>query len=330
MEKTTRPLMAHAMLSQATKDFMVGFNHVRENHLSLRARQLIPSHALRIAFMAVGYLFTGNSGAPYLNQMIRLTLFVGNSFRLIDQAANHALLRPHILLWNYLAGMSSKRSNSTTDDTQSECELIVEILSETFRTIVLGPIMEETVYRWFPCEIKKWLFVERRLKNDAGDSSFRGDQGTLWLKPLVFGYSPWSLATSALFGLGHVNNVTGRLEELIVHDPYAASYQNASLQDVRNQALSLMGGAIYQCTHSTLNALRVYNPLYEKHGIMASFGAHAAWNFYAVFDQILIPLEIGRYALDCLRKRTLENMGVQGNGVEADESVAGSTADSLA
>lgn len=43
----------------------------------------------------------------------------------------------------------------------------------------------------------------------------------------------------------------------------------------------------------------------------------------------LTKLELGRYALDCLRKRTFEIMEVQGNAVDADENVASSTADSL-
>ena len=58
-----------------------------------------------------------------------------------------------------------------------------------------------------------------------------------------------------MFGLCHVSNYTQRLEELTVYTPYAASYQSAALRDARNEALSLMGEAIFQCTHARYHGL---------------------------------------------------------------------------
>ena len=54
------------------------------------------------------------------------------------------------------------------------------------------------------------------------------------------------------------------------------------------------------------------------HGIMASFGAHAAWDFNTAFELVVIPWELDSYALHCLRKRTIEKMAAQGNVVRVD------------
>lgn len=118
---------------------------------------------------------------------------------------------------------------------------------------VIGPIKEEVIFRLFLFSLLKAL-----LRPHCSQAI-----------TLLCGYTPWAVVSSLLFALLHVTNHGGSLRNGLVLEE-GEKHCNAAMFD--------MATAVFQTTLAFLLSLRILTPMFEKHGLAASIGAHCAWN----------------------------------------------------
>ena len=175
-------------------------------------------------------------------------------------------------------------------------------------TVVLGPLFEEIVYRQiisiiFPspspqspqqAQRKQEELVttgdddgQDNKSNDSNQQHHHMDccrpfqQHCIGSKWTIFGFSPFIFTSSALFGLAHLINGINKIDKVLEAGSATTTTTTATFDnvyfDVAFEALRL---PISCFVHSLVH----FGPIYTKHGLMASFGSHAAWNCMVHFN----------------------------------------------
>jgi membrane protease YdiL (CAAX protease family) len=160
------------------------------------------------------------------------------------------------------------------------------LLSTILQHIIMGPIMEEIIFR--QCLLTAFK-PSRRANNPTNDGSpsLPVSQSSSSKKDsslVLFGYTPWVVISSLIFGLAHLSNWIRPLEGLDL-----LSFKN--LQE-RYTAVLYLTFAMAQSTSAFLLSVRVLSPMFEQHGLAASIGSHITWNFMVMSSAIGIPLRL--------------------------------------
>ncbi|CAB9527332.1 expressed unknown protein [Seminavis robusta] len=165
---------------------------------------------------------------------------------------------------------------------------------ELFNSVIRAPLLEEIIFRQI------WSLLYQKVANTA-EGPFT-----------MFGHSLFALSSSLFFGLGHISNHTDDFDKALV-DAYPSwqsrvvralprilvdAMQPQTLREALPDA-PLAGAApaafisktvvlpaFLQVFQSAVHSLWVYSPLYEQHGVVASFAAHAAWNLLATVPAV--------------------------------------------
>lgn len=102
----------------------------------------------------------------------------------------------------------------------------------------------------------------------------------------VFGYTPWVFVSSLAFGVVHVTNHVSPLRYIQEDDEIR-----------KNATKKYMLPALAQSTISFVISMRLLSPMFEKHGLAASVGAHCGWN--VLMTLVIVPvLGIVRFQLE--------------------------------
>jgi len=131
-----------------------------------------------------------------------------------------------------------------------------------YRAIFVAPIKEEILFRCGFEDLCKQLRIVLGKTLHSLQKVQPRTAGKLW-----FGqFELWHLASSFIFGCAHISNC---LESANLHSP------------------GTLGLAVARASYITVDTLFNEIPAYRKGGVIASIGAHMAWNFG---DSIYHPL----------------------------------------
>lgn len=136
--------------------------------------------------------------------------------------------------------------------------------------IIFAPVREELVFRF--AFDKVWHGVLGAFAKASVDVC----NSSSLLPPA------WIWANSLLFGLMHACNWL----PVQLHPSFASGHDGADDGDI--DVWENIFGALFQSTGTFVTAFFVFNPLYVRHGLSSSIGAHAALNSVSVGLPLLI------------------------------------------
>eukprot|EP00536_Pseudo-nitzschia_multiseries_P000243 jgi/Psemu1/299931/fgenesh1_kg.3_\ len=181
--------------------------------------------------------------------------------------------------------------------------------SRFYLLVLLGPIVEELVFRWAFYKLWKALFrslpetCDEPSTDTVGHNHNPGTESKAKAKaksdhpPSVSNkrkLKSWFLASGAVFAVTHlvnffpfdVHQYSDNVGNILL--PRGSIGERCLLRlfpgDVvdTHTAFCLVNmvlyGAIFQGMHCFINTMILYGPLFEARGIFASIGAHMAWN----------------------------------------------------
>jgi len=143
-------------------------------------------------------------------------------------------------------------------------------LSALAEFLVFAPILEEIIFL-------QGLLAMRKAMGSTGKKNRDGD-----VPPAqMFGYPYWVFISSLLFAALHISQWVNPLDGL-------------SMAETPNQIVvaNCLSYAFANFTVTLFMSLKVFSPLFEGHGPMASIGAHVSWNLNVLHMHVWLPARI--------------------------------------
>jgi len=288
--------MQNQPIRKGCADFWYGVTFVTDNYFSLLKTILKRQRILYIPFLLVSLV--GSIWFPSLSNTMRLVVetIIRHVYSLAG-IVRMILLNPFLVIVKFIhifltIGPSAPQPSS----------LLRKKEITTIQQIIIGPLLEEVMYRF----IIWWLFnkasrVVTRTKeevpsNKDNEYSKEVNNETKW-----FGLYPWMLISSVVFASVHIGNFlpfrsvdeNSKLvakTQMILQDEFQDVLSNkeqvafilAKLQFLPRFFLnSPILGILFITTVTFTTSSAIYCPMFHSRGLMAAFGAHVAWNYFA-------------------------------------------------
>lgn len=320
MASTSGKLPLLPVASQMGSDFVAGARLVHDSYLTLYARQTLVYFAFRLCFLWLQDKMTNTkTGVKLLLWLRKAILAVGTWTGVLHYWVDEVLIGKAVFLVESIIKVTSRVlrfSSVPVRQTNKSSKPWLSIVG----TVTVVPVTEEIVFRWFWGEVGKHLFQKRDncLDHYPEDKENPNQSASShWLKPWLFGHSPWTVAISALFGLSHLANYVDKLDDLRIKpdakglnvvrgflDPFTKQARKNRRQSTYVDLFDIVCQAMPHTLDCFLVSLDTFEPAYKAHGLIAAIAAHAVENLYIHSEQIIVPLLLGHHAIKSLLERT--------------------------
>lgn len=313
------------LIKQARDELSQGFQFVSNNYIDLHIQVSIMTWIAFILMSSFQDFLASEHGVVYLKSMVKGIKCIGTGTQIVNFVPENMALRD---LTMYLYRVLRTKIG-------------LRPLLLIAQNVVLVPIAEEMVYRWFLSDVKHKIWGQTIVDHENNDENVSKTQKaerliqSFWTKPILWGLSPWQMAAHALFGLSHFQQYSDILGTLSLDAPCTQSSalipmsldhkivqftrlvsrpksvyeeeKNRRLQRMivacdRAEAVTVVVRSIAHVFVASFLSLSLER-VYEKSGLLAAIGAHATWNFYSLFEHIMWPLYMGYHGYKSLCRR---------------------------
>jgi membrane protease YdiL (CAAX protease family) len=281
---------------RAFGDFWFGFSYVFKNYLNISAAitsRVIPLHLLlHFSFKRGSDLF------PKCCETTRLAL-ISFLTKLADfSSVVHIflmlpILLPMTVLMVVLITLDPAITELLVDHLEKKPSITDPPRRESyffFYAVIIAPVIEEIQYRWFfqKCWRQFDSLTKAFMKNDESELDIPENIPTDRLATMTNGtipaikmwseYEPWVLPSSVLFGMAHLGNHIRKKPNSILRARIAvADFVFRTDGKFYMKYWPILGG-IFQSSFAFWACFSDLIPVYQKRGLLASIGAHSAWN----------------------------------------------------
>jgi membrane protease YdiL (CAAX protease family) len=150
--------------------------------------------------------------------------------------------------------------------------LACQSFSSLVSTVLVGPIIEEALYR--SLFHRTWLTMSKLLIQNNREQ--KPQEKTTFVK------ESWVLTNSLLFGIAHISNWMP-LDKKYLEDEISIFFRMVARRDVHKHPMRFdkeknILSSLYQSQHAFILSLICFTPLYQQRGVMASISAHSTMN----------------------------------------------------
>jgi hypothetical protein len=158
------------------------------------------------------------------------------------------------------------------------------------KTVIIAPVIEAIQYRWF--SHKCWLEFDSLTKNFMKNDELGFDipeniptdriatitNGTIPAIKLWSEYEPWVIPSSILFGIAHIGqHIRKKPTAILRARVIVADFLFRTDGKFYLKYRPILGG-IFHSSFAFWSCFSDVIPVYQKRGLLASIGAHSAWN----------------------------------------------------